>query len=405
VTWVMWQGDPFINAFVQGWVAPRLFARNAVTLRAVNGQGNMIVSALMTEKEAGKAESETDMMWNQRRNLLLSFARSTRSTALHQPLAERGLIDFENPFIKFDFQQEVKGSSARGETSSSPSSTTRSGSRAHRAPGPRSSSGFGRTRGASPSTTRSRHDPPEVVAHRHRRRSVALAGPSIPPGMRSTRRALGVPRRAEAVSWKKGETYPAAVSEVHRLFTSGEVDFTMSNNDGEVDNKILQGLLPDTRGPMCSTPAPSRTPTIWESPRNAPHLAGRARRHQLPHLSRRPSSKRPSLRCGATGPYLRRDVCPSPAARFRDVPDRRYSPRRADIQKQALMSWPRLHDPYLRGFPNACPRESNVERAGLPLFLLLAILPVVLSLAYAALYSVGLAGLLSTGSRSSTGAG
>jgi putative spermidine/putrescine transport system permease protein len=41
--------------------------------------------------------------------------------------------------------------------------------------------------------------------------------------------------------------------------------------------------------------------------------------------------------------------------------------------------------------------RSNVERAGLPLFLLLAILPVVLSLAYAALYGVGLAGLLSTG--------
>ena len=59
----MWQGDPFINAYVQGWVAPRLLAQHGVTLQAVNGQGNMIVSALMTEKEAGKAESETDMMW------------------------------------------------------------------------------------------------------------------------------------------------------------------------------------------------------------------------------------------------------------------------------------------------------------------------------------------------------
>jgi putative spermidine/putrescine transport system permease protein len=41
--------------------------------------------------------------------------------------------------------------------------------------------------------------------------------------------------------------------------------------------------------------------------------------------------------------------------------------------------------------------RSSVERAGLPLFLLLAVLPVVLSLVYAALYGVGLAGLLSTG--------
>jgi putative spermidine/putrescine transport system permease protein len=41
--------------------------------------------------------------------------------------------------------------------------------------------------------------------------------------------------------------------------------------------------------------------------------------------------------------------------------------------------------------------RSSVERAGLPLFLLLAVLPVVLSLAYAALYGFGLVGLLSTG--------
>lgn len=41
--------------------------------------------------------------------------------------------------------------------------------------------------------------------------------------------------------------------------------------------------------------------------------------------------------------------------------------------------------------------RSSALRAGLPLFLLLAVLPVVLSLVYAALYGVGLAGLLSTG--------
>jgi putative spermidine/putrescine transport system permease protein len=41
--------------------------------------------------------------------------------------------------------------------------------------------------------------------------------------------------------------------------------------------------------------------------------------------------------------------------------------------------------------------RSSVERAGLPLFLLLAVLPVVSSLLYAALYGVGLTGLLSAG--------
>jgi putative spermidine/putrescine transport system permease protein len=41
--------------------------------------------------------------------------------------------------------------------------------------------------------------------------------------------------------------------------------------------------------------------------------------------------------------------------------------------------------------------RSSLERAGLPLFLVLAVLPVVLSLVYASLYGIGLAGLLSAG--------
>lgn len=37
-----------------------------------------------------------------------------------------------------------------------------------------------------------------------------------------------------------------AVAQLHQLFSNGEVDFTMSNNDGEVDNKVLQGVLPQS---------------------------------------------------------------------------------------------------------------------------------------------------------------
>ncbi len=30
------------------------------------------------------------------------------------------------------------------------------------------------------------------------------------------------------------------------MFSNGELNFTMSNNDGEVDNKVLQGLIPNS---------------------------------------------------------------------------------------------------------------------------------------------------------------
>jgi putative spermidine/putrescine transport system substrate-binding protein len=44
--------------------------------------------------------------------------------------------------------------------------------------------------------------------------------------------------------WQKGETFPESLSSVHRMFASGELDFTFSNNHNEVDNKIKQGVFP-----------------------------------------------------------------------------------------------------------------------------------------------------------------
>ena len=46
--------------------------------------------------------------------------------------------------------------------------------------------------------------------------------------------------------WNGGKSFPADVAQMHQLFASGELWFTMSNNDGDVDNKIMQGLFPES---------------------------------------------------------------------------------------------------------------------------------------------------------------
>jgi len=46
--------------------------------------------------------------------------------------------------------------------------------------------------------------------------------------------------------WRDGASYPENVTELHRLFGAGLVDFSMSNNDGEVDNKVIQGTFPES---------------------------------------------------------------------------------------------------------------------------------------------------------------
>ncbi|TAM97971.1 MAG: extracellular solute-binding protein, partial [Rhodanobacteraceae bacterium] len=46
--------------------------------------------------------------------------------------------------------------------------------------------------------------------------------------------------------WHHGEAFPASTAQLHQLFANGEVDFSMSFNDGEVDNKVDSGMFPAT---------------------------------------------------------------------------------------------------------------------------------------------------------------
>jgi len=109
VNLAMWQGDPFINAYMRDYVAPALLARHGVTLRLLPGQGGELVSMLMTEIEARKAASEIDLMWINGE----TFYQLRQLKALYGPFTDRlpnaRYVDFASPFIGVDFQQPVDG--------------------------------------------------------------------------------------------------------------------------------------------------------------------------------------------------------------------------------------------------------------------------------------------------------
>src|SRR4051812_23978712 len=60
VNLIMWQGDPYINAYMNNFVVPSLRKKYGVDLRISGGQGGNIVSILSTEKDAGKTTSAVD---------------------------------------------------------------------------------------------------------------------------------------------------------------------------------------------------------------------------------------------------------------------------------------------------------------------------------------------------------
>ena len=338
VTLAMWMGDPYINKYINEYVAPNLERRYGVKLNVVSAQGGQIVSMLMTEIEAHKPQSSVDLTWINGE----TFYQLRQIDALFGPFTDKlpnaKYIDFKNPFIGYDFQQEVKG---------------------YECP-------WGNVQLAIIYNNARVPDPPKnrdqlaawVKAHPGRftfdnsftgmtfLKSLLIdmaGGPGSLDGpfdeakyKRLSAQLWDYLNGIKTYFWKQGETFPASVAQLHQLFAAGEVDFTMSNNDGDVDNKVLQGLLPET-----SRAYVLDTGTIQNS-----HYMGIAKR--APHLAAdlvavnfmiSPEAQYEKLKPAVWGDGTVLDVGRLPSvwqAKFADVPQRRFSPKRVDIQPRAL---------------------------------------------------------------------
>jgi putative spermidine/putrescine transport system substrate-binding protein len=126
------------------------------------------------------------------------------------------------------------------------------------------------------------------------------------------------------------------VAQLHQLFASGEVDFTMSNNDGEVDTKILQGTFPETARAFVLDGGTIQNSHYLGIPRQSPRLAAAlvaanfliSPEAQLEKLDPRVWGDGTVLDLGRLPPEWRR--------RFENLPERRYAPRRAEILDKAI---------------------------------------------------------------------
>ena len=78
-------------------------------MNIVNGQGKDIVSNIMSEKEAGKEVGQADLCWINGE----TFYQLRQVDGLYGPYTDKlpnsKYVDYENPIIKYDFQEEVKG--------------------------------------------------------------------------------------------------------------------------------------------------------------------------------------------------------------------------------------------------------------------------------------------------------
>lgn len=276
VTWMMWRGDASINAYVDGWVAPRLRDRYGITLNVVSGQGAGILNHLVVEREAGRGAGTTDLLWINGE----TFANLRTERLLDGPWAGRlpsaAYVDSASPIVSRDFEQDPAG---------------------YESP-------WGRVQLALIYDSARTPQPPRTVAalgawiRAHPGRFVhdqGFTGITFLKGVMYARaggvaRFQGGFREADYAAgrdavfawldsvrpsfWRAGATYPQGVAELHRLFANGEIDFTMSNNQYEVMAKVRQGTLPPTSRALVLEDGTIANAHFLGIPFNAPNAAG-----------------------------------------------------------------------------------------------------------------------------------
>lgn len=248
VQMMMWQGDPFINKYMTDYVIPELKKQLGIDLQISSGQGTQIVSTLMSEQQARVDESAVDLVWINGE----TFFQLKQINALHGPFTDQlpnsQYINWDSPFISQDFQQPTAGFECpwgnvqlcliynSDKVNTPPTTLEELEDWVKQNPGKFTfSSDFtGMTFMKS-------------LLINLAGSKTALDGPFDEEKYNELSAKLwDYLNRIKPYFWREGKTYPSSVAPMHQLFSNGELWFTMSNNDGEVENKVLQGVLPES---------------------------------------------------------------------------------------------------------------------------------------------------------------
>ena len=248
VKMAMWGGDPMINQYMNDFITPYLKKRFNIELEIAYAQGNTIVSQIMAEKVANSAYNSYDLVWINGE----TFYQLRQLDALlgnwTSKLPNAQYVDFENPFIGYDFNQPIEE---------------------YECP-------WGNVQFTLIYNHKFVENPPQTRAEllrfvqKHPGKftfDLGFTGLTLLKSwmidLSGSPEGLNGPFNPELYQklsnqlwdfifalkpflWKKGTTFPESVASMHQLFSTEELWMTMSNNHSEVDNKFYQGIFPHT---------------------------------------------------------------------------------------------------------------------------------------------------------------
>ncbi|MEO7530058.1 MAG: ABC transporter substrate-binding protein [Sediminibacterium sp.] len=248
VTLVMATGSKSVNRYMNEYVLPSMKNQYGITVKIVPGQGKQIVSDLMTEKEAGATVSQADVCWINGE----TFYQLRQINALYGPYSDRlpnsKYVDYENPVIKYDFQEEVKGF----ETPWSISSFSVIYDSAKTPVPPVSMQDFEDYWKKHPGKFTIPSDFAGMTLLKSWLIELAGGNNALDGKFDQEKYNRYAPQlwdfinRNKKYFWKTGETFPVNNVTCSQMFASGETDFTLSFNYAEIENKISEGVYAKT---------------------------------------------------------------------------------------------------------------------------------------------------------------
>jgi putative spermidine/putrescine transport system substrate-binding protein len=250
VHYAMWAGDEARNRFYQGPVADSLRRELDLTLRIVpTGDTTDLISKLVNEKAAGLRRGSVDLVWINGAN----FRTAKQGRLLWGPFAPAlpNLRYFDQQATARDFGTSTDGLEAPYEqaqfvlaydsarTPQPPHSLGDLQAWIHAHPG----------RFTYPAI-------PDFTGSAFARHFLLHAGGAAPAlftepfdeGLyaRASKIVFALLREMKPSLWRRGETFPATVADLDRLFVNGEIDFSMNYSPTFASEKIARGEFPAT---------------------------------------------------------------------------------------------------------------------------------------------------------------
>ena len=276
VQMLTWMGDAAVNDYMTNIVAPTLKERYGITLKMASVAGPRIVSYLMAEREAGKSVSEADMVWMAGRTSYQLRQLDALYGPFTQSLPSSDNINYQDPYIGWDYEIPLDGLEAP----------------------------WGQGQFLLISDSARVTEPPRNMAELENWVKANPGRFSLEAGfttlaflkallvevsgdrelfsnefhediyLRESQKVWNYLNRIRPYMWRKGRAFPRSPAQMHQMFANGELDFTMSYNDGEADGKIASGLFPNTAYGFTWQNGTPRNSHYLAIVKNAPNKAG-----------------------------------------------------------------------------------------------------------------------------------